>query len=295
MIRLSNCPICNSCKLEKEFTCVDHSTSLEEFAIVSCETCELKLTNPRPSDQNLAKYYDSEKYISHTNKTDGFFNFLYQKIRRVAITKKVNLIKGLSKGRSHLDVGCGTGEFLNACKNAGFLVRGIEPSKKAREQAEKNYNLSVSEKTDLSQYKDEEFDTISMWHVLEHMPNLNKNSSELYRILKARGKLIVAVPNYKSWDAKYYKKNWAAWDVPIHLWHFSKKSITQLFEKHNFDFVKTKPLIFDSFYVSLLSEEYSKGKKNYIKAFVIGLISNFFGFFSKKGHSSLIYIFEKKN
>ncbi len=294
MIRLSNCPICNSCKLEKEFTCIDHSTSLEEFTIVSCETCRFKLTNPRPLDQNLAKYYDSEKYISHSNKKGGFFNFLYQTIRSIAITKKVRLIKDLSKGNSLLDVGCGTGEFLNACKKTGFLVHGIEPSKKAREQAEKNYNLSVSENTDLSQFTDEEFDTISMWHVLEHMPNLNKNSSELYRILKAGGKLIVAVPNYKSWDAKHYNKNWAAWDVPIHLWHFSKKSITQLFEKHNFNLVKTKPLIFDSFYVSLLSEEYSTGKKNYIKAFIIGLISNLYGLFSKKGHSSIIYIFEKK-
>ena len=134
-----------------------------------------------------------------------------------------------------------------------------------------------------------------MWHVLEHVPALNETIRQLDRLLKTDGKIIIAVPNHKSWDAKFYKEFWAAWDVPIHLWHFSKESIEQLFKNYNFSLEKTKPMIFDSFYVSILSEKFKTGKKNFIKGFVIGLISNLMGVISKTGHSSTIYVFKKGN
>jgi SAM-dependent methyltransferase len=132
-----------------------------------------------------------------------------------------------------------------------------------------------------------------MWHVLEHVPNINKTISNINRILQKDGIAIIAVPNHKSWDTKYYQEFWAAWDVPIHLWHFSKETIEKIFQKHDLKLIKTKPMIFDSFYVSLLSEEFKTGKKNFISGFLIGLISNIIGIISKRGHSSTIYIFKK--
>ena len=293
MISLEKCPICEDVNFVEKLTCNDHTTSKENFKIVSCETCDFTFTNPRPLDEKLGNYYRSNMYISHTNNSKGLFNWMYQNVRSYAIETKVSLLKSVNNDGIHLDIGCGTGEFLNACKNSGFNTKGVEPSLLARKQAIENYNLSVSENTDLSQYANSEFNSISMWHVLEHVPNLNGTIYHLNRVLKSNGKLIIAVPNHKCWDADYYKEHWAAWDVPIHLWHFSKKTIERLFKNNGFSLIKRKPMMFDSYYVSLLSEEFISGKKNFIKGFVIGFISNLFGSFTKRGHSSTIYVFEK--
>ena len=294
MILLDNCPLCLGSNLLKKLDCIDHSTSKEKFTIVSCETCDFTFTNPRPKDDSLGEYYKSDMYISHTNNSKGLFNWMYHTVRKYAIGTKLNLLKRTSKNKNHLDIGCGTGEFLNACKNAGYNTKGIEPSELAREQAIKNFNLSVGENTNLDQFQENQFDSISMWHVLEHVTSLNKTIEDFNRILSEKGKVIIAVPNHKSWDAEHYKEFWAGWDVPIHLWHFSKFSIEKLFIKHNFKLIEKKPMLFDSFYVSLLSEEFKTGKKNFINGFIIGLLSNVFGILTKKGCSSIIYVFEKQ-
>ena len=294
MILLSNCPVCSGDNLLKKLECIDHSTSKEKFTIVSCETCDFTFTNPRPKDESIGEYYKSNMYISHTNNTNGLFNWMYHTVRRYAIGTKINLLKSKTKNKNHLDIGCGTGEFLNACQKAGYNTRGIEPSKIAREQAIKHFNLSVSETTNLDQYKNNQFDSISMWHVLEHVTTLNETIEDFNRVLSDDGIVIVAVPNHESWDAKYFKEFWAGWDVPIHLWHFSKTSIEKIFLKYDFRLIEKKPMLFDSFYVSLLSTEFKSGKKNFIKSFIIGLISNFIGTFTKRGCSSIIYVFEKQ-
>jgi len=294
MILLDKCPICLSKNLANKLHCVDHTTSKEKFTIVSCETCNFTFTNPRPKDELLSNYYKSDMYISHTNSSKGLFNWMYQTVRKHAMGTKLTLLKNVTDVGCHLDIGCGTGEFLNACQQAGFKAEGVEPAKLAREQAINNYSLSVSEDTNLEQFKSNTFNSISMWHVLEHVPILIKTIAEIKRILNNNGKVIIAVPNHKSWDASYYREFWAAWDVPIHLWHFSKETIELLFNKNGFNLIKTKPMLFDSFYVSLLSEEFKTGKKKFINGFIIGIISNIIGLFTKRGCSSTIYVFEKQ-
>lgn len=294
MIELKECPFCKEKKLTNKITCKDYSTSKETFNIVSCETCEILFTNPRPFDEDLKKYYASENYISHTNQKKGLFNWLYQNIRKYTVWRKVSLLKKTTLKKNHLDIGCGTGEFLYKCKKEGFSVAGVEPSELARSQAIKNFNLNVSSDAKLKQFKDESFGSISMWHVLEHIPNIEDTMQNLNRIVTKNGYIIIAVPNHKSWDASYYKKYWAAWDVPIHLWHFSKTAIEKMFNRHGFSLIKTKGMVFDAFYVSLLSEEFKFGKKNFIKSFLIGLYSNLIACFSERGHSSCVYIFKKR-
>ena len=294
MILLDKCPVCFNKNLVNKLHCIDHTTSKEKFTIVSCETCDFTFTNARPKDESLGDYYKSDMYISHTNSGKGLFNWMYQSVRKYAIGTKLTLLKSVTDVGCHLDIGCGTGEFLNACQQAGFKAEGVEPAKLAREQAINNYNLLVSEDTDLEQFKNDTFDSISMWHVLEHVPILIRTVTEIKRILNNKGKVIIAVPNHKSWDASYYGKFWAAWDVPIHLWHFSKETIELLFNKNGFKLIKTKPMPFDSFYVSLLSEEFKTGKKQFINGFFIGIISNIIGLFTKRGCSSTIYVFEKE-
>jgi len=292
MIEIKNCPVCNKSNFSKHLESKDFSVSKESFVVVSCDTCDFHFTNPRPSDENLGKYYISDHYISHNNTRRTLFEKIYQLVRRIAINGKFRLISTFFRSGRILDVGCGTGDFLNKCKSKNWETKGVEPSEIARNQAINNHKLDVEESTDLSKLEGE-FDIITMWHVLEHVPILNETLVQFNQLLSKKGKIIIAVPNLESYDAKYYKEYWAAYDLPIHLYHFSKKSICTLFEKHGFSLRKTKGMKFDSFYVSMLSEEHISGKKNFIKSVFVGVISNLYGFFGKRGFSSSIYVFER--
>ncbi|MBR76691.1 MAG: methyltransferase type 12 [Flavobacteriales bacterium] len=294
MILLKKCPVCESNKLNLFMICKDFTVSQENFNIVSCETCGFKFTNPMPSKNGIGKYYNSDKYISHTNSKKGLFNFLYQSIRGITIKSKRKLLPRDRQNIHHLDIGCGTGEFLYECKKNGINVFGVEPSKAAAEQAINNFKIEVADSIFSKTFTNKKFDSISMWHVLEHVHDIKKSISKINELLKIGGKIFIALPNHESFDAKYYQEYWAAWDVPIHLWHFSNKNIIELMSNFGFTFKYTKPMIFDSYYVSLLSEEYKNNYKNYIKSFVIGTISNLRAKYIDKQYSSVIYVFEKK-
>lgn len=253
-------------------TLKDYSVSKETFDLYYDETLDMLVTHPQPSLESLGKYYESEDYISHTDSKRSLFEKLYHFIKTIALKDKLNLINSLQPHKGQiLDIGAGTGDFLSVAKNNGWKTVGVEPSDKAKAIAKSKGVSFVSVTSELENYS---FDVITMWHVLEHVPDLDKQIKELKRLLKPTGTLIVAVPNFKSFDAKYYGKFWAAFDVPIHFWHFSKTAVKLLFEKEEMKLEKVLPMKFDSFYVSLLSEKYKSGKMNFIKAFFIGLQSN---------------------
>lgn len=285
-------------KEKEQLICIDHTVTQEKFQLEWDEQFEMYLTVPRPAEKDLGKYYASESYISHTDANDSFIDKIYQAVKNFTIKQKVKLIESFkTENRSILDIGCGTGDFLVACKASGWEVHGIEPNEKAREIAADKLKLknhpNNSEKihVDIQELlkSSRKYDVISMWHVLEHVSNLKEYIEYLKGLLTTNGILIIAVPNFRSFDAEYYKEHWAAYDVPRHLWHFSKKSISLLFEKVNLEVIKTVPMKFDSYYVSLLSEKYKNGKSNFLKAFYIGALSNLKASRSKE-HSSLIYI-----
>jgi len=259
---------------KKHFLTVkDHSVSKETFDLYHDESLDMLITFPQPSLENLGKYYESEDYISHTDNKRSLFEKLYHFIKTIALKNKLHLINLLqpNKGRI-LDIGAGTGDFLSIAKKDGWQTIGVEPSTKAKSIA---INKGVSFVDLTTELANNSFDVISMWHVLEHVPDLDKQIKELKRLLKPKGTLLIAVPNFKSFDAKHYEKFWAAYDVPIHFWHLSKTAIKLLFEKEKMKLEKVLPMKFDSFYVSLLSEKYKSGKMNFIKAFYVGLLSNF--------------------
>jgi 2-polyprenyl-3-methyl-5-hydroxy-6-metoxy-1,4-benzoquinol methylase len=273
---------------KKHFLTVqDFSVSQEIFELFYDETLDMLITHPQPSLDVLGKYYESADYISHTDSKRSIFEKAYHFVKNIALKNKLNLINSYqpSKGLI-LDIGAGTGDFLTVAQNDGWKTVGVEPSDKAKAIA-KNKGVSFVENT--SELESHTFDVISMWHVLEHVPNLDEQIKELKRLLKPSGTLIVAVPNFKSFDAKHYGNFWAAYDVPIHFWHFSKTAIQKLFAKENMKLEKVLPMKFDSFYVSLLSEKYKTGKMNYFKAFFIGLQSNWKAK-QKMEYSSHIYI-----
>ncbi len=261
----------------------------EEFSLLYDQEREMLITSPQPAIENLSKYYESEEYISHTDSKKGLVSFLYQIVKKRALQKKLNLIASLNNGTGNLlDIGAGTGDFLKQAKSKSWKISGVEPNGSARNLAQEK---GVILKESITDFKGKKFDVITLWHVLEHLPNLEETISKIENLLKPGGILIIAVPNYKSFDATYYKSNWAAYDVPRHLWHFSRKSMEVLFSK-DMELEKIKPMIFDSYYVSLLSEKNKTGKQNLIKAFFIGLRSNFSAWTTGE-YSSLIYCFKK--
>ncbi|MCW1146941.1 class I SAM-dependent methyltransferase [Flavobacterium lacisediminis] len=277
---------------DKSFITVkDFSVSGESFSLLLNEEYQILKTHPQPTLDKLGSYYEFEDYISHTDGKRTLFEKMYHFIKRKAIRDKVSLINSHQplKGRI-LDIGAGTGDFLLECKNQNWEILGIEPNDKAKGIA---VGKGIKFGDTIEKLESNSFDVITMWHVLEHVPDVEHQVAELKRLLKPSGTIIIAVPNFKSYDANHYKEFWAAYDVPRHLWHFSKTAIEKLFDKQNMNLEDIKPMCFDSFYVSLLSEKYKTGKMNFISGFFIGLISNVSGFF-KKEFSSHIYVLKNK-
>lgn len=292
MEQLNQCPICGSENRSPFISCKDHSISKETFHLEKCNACEFVFTNPRPSQQEIGPYYDSSAYISHHAQSTGIIASIYRAIRNKQFVSKENIIRSyLRKIENILDIGCGTGDFLAYMKSKGVEVTGAEPDKDARNQAQQK-GLSIVNPEELSNLK-KRFKVITMWHVLEHVHLLNERITEISNLLDDGGIAVIAVPNLKSFDAGYYGSYWAAYDVPRHLYHFSRKNITELFAKQSFKEIGCFPMYYDAYYVSMKSEEYKNSKlSGFIKGPLIGLISNLSARKTKE-YSSQIYVFSK--
>jgi 2-polyprenyl-3-methyl-5-hydroxy-6-metoxy-1,4-benzoquinol methylase len=295
-IYYNHCICCGSAAINRVFECKDYTVSNEYFEIWKCNTCTFRFTQNVPDETAIAFYYRSSEYISHSDTKKGLINRLYHWVRNFTLTTKLNLVREMT-GLKHgvlLDVGAGTGAFASTMQQAGWNVTGLEPDETARANALRNYKLQLEELTNLNALDPETFDAITLWHVLEHVHDLHGYLEKFSTVLKPAGRLIIAVPNYTSYDAGLYKQYWAAYDVPRHLYHFSPQSMQVLLDQKGFVVETTLPMWFDSFYVSLLSEKYSHGKESFTNAARIGLLSNIKAFFNKKRCSSLIYIARKK-
>lgn len=266
----------------------DYAHSNEVFELLFDKERDLLVTQPQPN--KLAPYYDSGTYVSHTDGKKGMINWLYQIVKRYTLRRKLGLISHyLDPNASVLDFGAGTGDFVLAARNRGWQATGVEPNTIAREKAnEKGIALNEA----LEQCNGKKYNMITLWHVLEHLPGLKEQIRDILLHLEEEGTLILALPNFKSWDARYYKSYWAAYDVPRHLWHFSRNSISIIFEDFGFRVIKTKPLIFDAFYIALLSEKYKHGWSNPFRSFLVGLYSNLAARRSGE-YSSIIYVLQR--
>mgnify|MGYP001190355659 CR=1 FL=1 len=291
MTEVKSCPICGGTAFKTYITTKDYSVSNETFTLQECITCGFVFTNPRPSETDLDRYYQSDNYISHSDKPRTFFDRIYWLAREYALRNKFELVNSYLP-KTILDYGCGTGAFLEYCKRQGLAVTGMEPSPTARTIAARKIKPAAVHKSidDLI----DTYDVITLWHVLEHIPDLQDTIIKLSKALSENGTLIVAVPNITSWESTQYNEYWAAYDVPRHLWHFSPRTITRLLAKHNLLLKEVRPMKLDSFYVSLLSEKYRRQNKaglfGMINALKNGMLSNLKA--RKTGaYSSLIYIF----
>lgn len=291
----NTCPVCSGTNLTDKFQAPDFWVSKELFTITQCNSCGFAFTKNAPDADNIGKYYQHEDYVSHTDTQQGLFFKIYHFVRETMLGKKRQMIeKHVVKG-NHLDIGAGTGYFLNHMQQNGWKVSGVEPDKGASEIAHKKFNIELQTKLDDVLQMNATFQAISMWHVLEHVHQLQQYFDIFKQLLAQNGKLFIAVPNHTSFDAKYYKHNWAAWDVPKHLWHFSPESMKILAEKNGFSIEQKYMLPFDSFYISIMSEKIAgSGKWSIIRAAFVGLISYLKALINVNNASSVVYIISKK-
>jgi SAM-dependent methyltransferase len=291
MLKIDRCPVCEGPSFSPYLSCTDHTVSAEVFPIVKCDSCGFLFTNPIPDLSDLGRYYKAESYVSHTSSSRGLINFLYQRVRRITLKRKVRLIQRIAKGSAVLDFGCGTGHFLGALKQHNFTVTGIEPDPDARQMAEKLNGIQALDRDALTQLEPG-FSVITLWHVLEHLPDLNGDLNRIIRLLGKDGVLLIAVPNPSSYDALFYEKFWAGYDVPRHLYHFNPALLRRLLEQHGMVCVETLPMPFDAYYVSMLSEKHRGG--GVLKGFWRGFLSNRNARKNTDQWSSQIYIFKRK-
>ena len=286
------CPVCGAANWKSIFDCKDFSISQQQFSLAECENCSLRITVGAPDKESIGPYYKSEEYISHTNTNKGIVNQLYQWVRKYMLSKKRKLIEDVSGKRvgALLDYGSGTGAFVRYMKVAGWMTTGIEPDTDARKVASEQFQIDLLEAGTLQNLQPCQFDVITLWHVLEHVHDLQLTIQKLKDLLKPDGVLIIAVPNYTSLDAYHYGPYWAAYDVPRHLYHFSPYAMEQLMNNNGLRVIIKKPLWFDSFYVSLLSSRYQFGKTNYVDGFWQGLRSIQKTLSAVDRCSSLIYV-----
>lgn len=292
---MSQCLVCKGEYFEPVVLSKDFCVSQEDFKVVKCNSCGFAFTENAPDAASIGMYYEHADYISHTDTKEGLMFKVYHWVRSIMLRRKLGYIQKVARVKTLLDIGSGTGYFVNHVQQAGLGCVGFEPDEVARNQAKKNFNIDLSASLESVIENSNRFDAISMWHVLEHVHELDAYFEKFRILLEEKGVLAIAVPNYTSYDASFYKKYWAAYDLPKHLWHFSPSSLKLLAKNHGFKHIKSYAMPYDSYYISLLSEQHKKsGFFGKIRAMFIGELSYLNALINSEKASSVVYIFEKK-
>lgn len=296
MISYNNCPLCNSEAVELLYEVPDYFLSGKVFPLAKCNSCTFIFLKDQPEGDELEEYYQSDEYISHNSEAPGLTSLIYRISRSIMLKRKTLIVNNLT-GRSQgyiLDIGSGTGHFAGAMKKAGWSADGIELNEKARSFSEKEFGIRTYIPGEISSLQDGSYDCITLWHVLEHFADPFSYAAEMKRLLKTEGIALVALPNSSSADAGYYAKQWAAWDVPRHLWHFSPETFRLFVEKSGFRVISVRRLPLDAFYISVLSEKYRKSRLPLLTGFIKGFWFSLMSLINKNKTSSLIYALRKK-
>lgn len=295
MVHHDRCPLCSSEMTDVQFRCIDHFITKEQFSIACCNSCGFLFTQDYPEENEIYKYYESENYISHSDTSKGIVNKIYHLIRQFMLLRKrkiINKFTGIKSGKL-LDVGSGTGHFASVMKKSGWAVKGVEISEKARNFSSVTFGLDVIAPEFISGLDANSFDCVTMWHVLEHFHDPFRYISDITRLLKPGGVCLVALPNSGSFDAKYYRQAWAAYDVPRHLWHFDPVTFREFSGKSGLRLERQLVLPFDVFYISALSEKYLGSRWPFITGLTRAAWFSFLTLFERNRSSSVIYILRK--
>lgn len=263
----------------------DYFLTQESFVLKQDPHSQLLKTFPQP--EQLDRFYDSAQYLSHNDGEKSFFARCYHAVKKVNLRVKYRLIKKYVRQGRVLDIGAGVGDLVGQLQKQDLNAQGYEPNENARAVA-KRKGIELHGTMPVNPM---DFDLITMYHVLEHVPDVVAQLQEVHKLLTDQGYLILALPNYNSLDAQLFKKHWAGYDVPRHLYHFNKHAVKTITADY-FELVETKPMWFDSFYVSILSAQYKKWPLPFLLGFFIGMCSNFVAIFTKE-YSSITFILKK--
>jgi len=276
-----NCPICKTKDFKDYISVGDRFNEHEDnqFNIVKCN-CGLIFLNPRPTEDEISQYYENAEYDPHRNKGNSLKDVLYSLVQQVALRFKHFVIILHHQSGNLLDIGGGKGEFAEFMSIKGFDT--------TLQDNYSNYNGNIEFYNNLNEIE-AKFDIITMWHVLEHIHELDKIFEFLNDKLNKNGILVLAVPNHNAVERKYFKEKWAPYDAPRHLYHFDDDSLTKLLNKHNFKIVRKNTLVHDSFYNILLSFK-SLDFIKFIKSIIIGLNCFIYTFFFGTKKSSTIMV-----
>ncbi len=286
------CPWCGSENAQLHIELKDLFLTQEPFKILECKDCGLLYTKPRPNKKEIGKYYKSDEYYSHQENKEGFIPKVYEKVKSINLKNKYTITTEKTRKGKILDIGCGVGDFLHTMEQHGWEGTGVEPSEEAKAIAKNRIKAQLLSSEEQENLIDGSFDVITMWHVLEHVDALRWQIQQLYRLCKPGGRIIIALPNYKSYDGQYYKAAWAAYDVPRHLNHFNEETIIKIFEESHLKHIKTEKLHWDAYYISYMSEKYLHHSLPLLRGAIKGMISNCKA--RKSGEwSSLVYVFER--
>ncbi|HRN38618.1 MAG TPA: class I SAM-dependent methyltransferase [Flavobacteriales bacterium] len=294
METVDKCPVCGDLR-SSDFLCpTDHTVSHEHFPIRECIACGFCFTSPRPAQGQIGNYYLSPDYISHAAKATGFRDHIYHLVRHLTIRAKHRLIKRTHPAGTVLDIGCGTGDFLAHLRAKGYATRGVEVSPQARAIAHRKHLDGVPVLEDIPPAGP--FDVVTLWHVLEHVPNPKETLAKVHDLANDGALLVIAVPDRSSWDAQHYGPDWAAWDVPRHFSHFRRQDVQRLLSDSGFALRSFRKMWYDAPYVAMLSEQYRGAGPmgSLVKGALVGLASNAVSLFTDRPTSSSLYLAEKR-
>ena len=291
MVLRKHCPSCGSEKSNLFLQAPDYRISQLDFEIHSCWNCGLHYTKAVPSADTIGSFYKADSYDSHRVDNKSLISRIYRMVRKINVAKKIKWIHRYNSKRGLVvDYGCGLGHLVSELKNQGYNAQGFEIDADVRALSRETLNLEIHPLEDFHLLDEASISVITMWHVLEHVYELNSDFQHIVDKLADDGAIFIAVPNFKSYDAKFYKKEWEAYDLPRHLYHFDNESIKRFCSRFGLRLESKIPMRFDSYYVSMRSE---KNKKNgfLLRGVLIGWLSNLLSF--RYGYSSHAYVFKK--
>ena len=271
-----SCIVCNS----KEYVLYDKikDNNNNEFILVKCR-CGFVYLNPQLPESEIGKYYNVSNYLPHTSKIN-LISAIYKIVQQLTMRWKLSLIRKYKKDINNLlDIGGGKGEFVSFINKQHICAFNDEPFLK-------NNKFSINANKEKLK-----FDIITMWHSLEHIYDVSYLFETINNVLEDNGYIIIAVPNFDAIERrKFFKKNWIAYDLPRHLYHFNYKTFGAFMNKKGYKIINSHTMFQDTMFNIFFS---FKGY-NLLKLAGVMLSSLIAIFFDKRVSSSLVYICQKQ-